>query len=301
MRGITTTCLALLAGAGAAGAQNSTACAEGLYIVVARGTFEAKGAGVTGVLANNVAGQVKGSTVVPLDYPASFANPDYITSVSDGVAAMQGVLGKYTADCPDGKVAVMGYSQGAQVSMDTICGGSGGTFDSAAPLAANKVENNLVAIVLFGDPTHRANTTYDKGTSINNGAFQRGDASVQVCTKYADRLVSYCDTGDVYCDLGADGKVHRSYVQKYGDDTVKYIVAKYNAAVKNGGGNSTAIGTATATTAAPTTSGSATVSGTARGTAAPLPTTVAASGPVVRASLYLGVPLAMLAMFQALW
>ncbi|POR33881.1 Acetylxylan esterase 2 [Tolypocladium paradoxum] len=297
MRGLTTTAVAaaMLGASGAASAaQNSDTCANGLHIIVARGTGERQGSGVTGLLADRIAGQVQGSKVAPLDYPASLTDPAYDVSVGDGVKAMQGALDRYTAACPDSKVVVMGYSQGAQVSMDAICGGAGGVFDSATPLAVNKVENNIVAIVLFGDPTHRANTTYDKGTSIRNGIFQRSNASVEVCAKYADRLVSYCDTGDTYCDAGKDKKVHGTYVQKYGDDSVKYIVAQYNAATENGGGTSTAAasGTATtATTAAPTGSGSAAVSGTTR---------AAASGLVVSGSLYLGVPLAVLAMFQAL-
>lgn len=113
MRGLTTASAALLAaGAGAvSAAPDSAACARGLHIVVARGTGEPPGAGVTGLLAAKIAGQVAGSAVSPLDYPATFTSPDYEDSVADGVRAMQGALDRYTAACPDGKVAVMGYSQ----------------------------------------------------------------------------------------------------------------------------------------------------------------------------------------------
>ncbi|KND87502.1 Acetylxylan esterase 2 [Tolypocladium ophioglossoides CBS 100239] len=288
MRGITTTAVALLAAA-----QNTAVCAPGLHIVVARGTGEPQGAGVTGLLADRIAAQVQGSAVAPLDYPATFTDPNYDASVAAGTKAMQAALDNYTAACPGAKVAVMGYSQGAHLSMDAICGGAGDGFDTAAPLAVSEVDGNVVAIVLFGDPTHRANTTYDRGTSIKNGVFQRSNASVAACTRYADRLVSYCDTGDVYFDAGQDKKVHSSYVQKYGDDIVEYVVAKYSGA-----------GNATATTPASAASGSATASGTrAAPTTAAAATAAAAaaaaSGRVV-GGLYLGVPLAMLAIFQAL-
>lgn len=137
----------------------------------------------------------------------------------------------------------------------------------------------------------------------------RTNASVEVCTRYADRLVSYCDTGDVYCDAGKDKKVHGTYVQKYGDDMVKYIVDKYNAATKSGGRNSTATASGGATTAAPTASGSGSATAAPTGSAsatvsaaAATTTTAAAGAPglVGSGALYLGVPLAMLAVFQAL-
>lgn len=79
--------------------------------------------------------------------------------------------------------------------MDAFCGGSGGLGGGGDldPLASNVVNPNgmsqppirfmffswvrgwiakrslVVAIVLFGDPSHVANTTYDKGTSKNDG------------------------------------------------------------------------------------------------------------------------------------
>lgn len=197
-------------------------------MIVARGTGEPQGTGHTGLLAERIQKEIDGSQTVPLDYPASFMDPPYDESVGGGVKAMQTALDNYTAACPDSKVAILAYSQGAQVSMDAICGGSGGGFDDAKPLAMSKVKYNIVAIVLFGDPSHVANTTYDKGTSVRNGIFGRNREAMGVCDKYTDRMVSFCDTGDVYCDMGNDKAVHFLYFEKYADEALKFVVDRFN-------------------------------------------------------------------------
>ncbi|PWI69535.1 hypothetical protein PCL_01182 [Purpureocillium lilacinum] len=296
--------LALLAGAASAApsisGRNATTCATGLYIVVARGTTEPQGAGVTGLLAGNITAKIPGSKVEALVYPATFSDPAYQDSVADGVKGMQSVVNNYLDACPDGKMAIMGYSQGAHVGMDAVCGGSGGVFDAARALPTADIKKNVIAMVFFGDPTHVANLTYDKGTSIKNGLFERSNSSVDTCKQYSDRLVSYCDTGDVYCDVGKDKKVHGGYVEKYGDDVIKYVVDKYHAAIM-GTNSTTTTATSSATgtaTVAPTGSGSATATttggasatgtGTGTGTGAASPTkTAGAAGLSAGKGLYM--------------
>lgn len=80
---------------------------------------------------------------------------------------------------------VIGYSQGAQVATNTFCGGGGSGFGDDDALPENLVEDHgmlhklrreekiltptVAAIILFGDPSHVANATYNKGTADNNG------------------------------------------------------------------------------------------------------------------------------------
>ncbi|KAM4067038.1 cutinase domain-containing protein [Hirsutella rhossiliensis] len=311
MRGNVASTLALMAGVAAAAAHNSSStCAAGLYLIVARGTSELKGAGISGPLADRVAEHIKGSTVVPLDYPATLTNPIYDDSVGDGVDALQEAVHNYTQSCPDAKVALMGYSQGAQLTTDALCGGTGAGFESAKPLSADLIRKNIVAIVLFGDPSHVINTRYDKGTSVKNGVFERNNATVRVCETYSDRMVSYCDTGDVFCDNGQDKKVHSSYIKRYGDDALKFIVDRYNKAAKSTGGtNLTSSSTASGgtATAAPTASSTGST-GASGGSSAATPAatgagggnTSAASGLVAGGSVYLALSLVMAAALQAL-
>lgn len=86
-------------------------CAEGLYVVVARGTNEEEGTGFMGVIADSIVEQIEDSRVEAVDYPASFSSPDYFTSEKEGADAVQELLTDYYEACPNGKIAYLGYSQ----------------------------------------------------------------------------------------------------------------------------------------------------------------------------------------------
>ncbi|KAK1245470.1 hypothetical protein MKX08_005099 [Trichoderma sp. CBMAI-0020] len=245
--------LALLAGSSAVAAASAPTCAKGLYLVVARGSEEAPGTGVTGNLTSQIAAKVPGSLVAAVDYPATLE--DYESSEGKGVQAMQKLLGAYGQACPDSKIAILGYSQGAQVSSDSVCGGAGEPFIDDKALSTS-IMDNVVAVAIFGDPTHVANTTYDRGTSVHNGIFNRTDASLAVCKSYASRIISYCDTGDIYCDGGSNATVHHLYIDRYGSDIVDFVVSQYQKAADSSNSSSTSTAPpATSATATPTSGG----------------------------------------------
>lgn len=52
----------------------------------------------------------------------------------------------------------------------------------------------------------------------------------KVCDNYSDMLRSYCDTGDVYCDSGDVRSVHGGYVERYGEDVVRFVIQRWNKA-----------------------------------------------------------------------
>ncbi|KAM0512966.1 hypothetical protein ACHAPE_008326 [Trichoderma viride] len=247
--------LALLAGSSAVTAASAPTCAKGLYMVVARGSEEAPGTGVTGNLTSQIAAKVPGSQVAAVDYPATLN--DYESSEGKGVQAMQKLLGAYGQACPDSKIAILGYSQGAQVSSDSVCGGAGNPFIDDKALSTS-IMDNVVAVAIFGDPTHVANITYDRGTSVHNGLFNRTDASLDVCKSYASRIISYCDTGDIYCDSGSNATVHHLYIDRYGSDIVDFVVNQYQKAAGSSSNSSS-------TTAPPATSATATATPTSGG------------------------------------
>ncbi|KAJ3464542.1 hypothetical protein MRS44_009328 [Fusarium solani] len=271
---------ALLVAAALAQKSKNVECADGLYLVVARGTGEEKGAGITGEVAEDVADRVKGSIVEPLDYPATFLDPAYDESEADGVKAMTELLTNYHSSCPDGKIAVFGYSQ-----ANTFCGGSGGSFPDNKPISTDLVEDSVVAIIIFGDPSHVANASYNQGTGEKNGVFAR--TNITLCEDQYTKtgvIRSYCDTGDTYCDQGSDEDVHGEYVSKYGDEVVEYVVDQYEKAVREGSkSTSAATGTGTATeaatgTATGTETGSASTASETESAATSTPTATAAPG-----------------------
>ncbi|KAJ4174433.1 hypothetical protein NW754_004851 [Fusarium falciforme] len=295
---------ALLVAAALAQKSKNVECADGLYLVVARGTGEEKGAGITGEVAEDVADRVKGSIVEPLDYPATFLDPDYDESEAAGVKAMTELLTNYHSSCPDGKIAVFGYSQGGQVATDTFCGGSGGSFPDNKPISTDLVEDSVVAIIIFGDPSHVANASYNQGTGEKNGVFAR--TNITLCEDQYTKtgiIRSYCDTGDTYCDRGSDEDVHGEYVSKYGDEVVEYVVDQYEKAVREGTkSTSTATATGTATeaatgTATETETGSASTASGTESAATSTPTAAPGNG---AAGLAPGLALAAVPVFLAI-
>ena len=117
-------------------------CAKGLYILYARGTGEPQDTGMTHGISVDIAKRIPGSKVVPVVFPATFTAPPYQDSVADGVKNMQERILQYAKDCPDGKMALLGYSQGAHVTMDSVCGGSGGVFDKVPPIPEEIVKKS---------------------------------------------------------------------------------------------------------------------------------------------------------------
>ncbi|KAJ4412564.1 hypothetical protein N0V85_003657 [Neurospora sp. IMI 360204] len=254
-------------------------CATGIHLIVARGSTEAPGLGRIGVVARNVTLLIPGSTIEAIDYPATFAN--YTTSEEKGAIGFEKRLVDYHEKCPDTKVALLGYSQGAHAMMDSLCGGVPGEgSDYQASKGYLEVFNEtVVAAVAYGDPSHTAGAPWNLGSSTKTGIFAR--ENMTSCLPLASHIASWCDTGDIYCDSGSDLTVHGGYFGNYTMETVKWIVEKYNASIaagQNGGsdsGNSTSTVPAPSSTstgvAVPTGSGSAVVSATPSASASGAP------------------------------
>ncbi|KAH8693973.1 cutinase-domain-containing protein [Talaromyces proteolyticus] len=278
MRGVYITAIGGLAAAVTAANSNIT-CATGLYILCARGSGELTtypghpelppNTGGFGEIALAIAKQVNGSIVAGVDYPATNPVPDnfnltdpsaiqnlnltgYYQSENTGVSSILQNINQYHSSCPDSKIALIGYSQGAQVVEDALCGGTGGTFNSDAPLSPDLVKQNVVAVAVAGDPTHIANLTIDRGTAVHNGRFPR--TNITVCQQYDDITASWCDKNDVFCDSGDSITVHESYVGTYATQIVEFVVEKYKNASSQSTPTPTPSSSATATSTSPPTS-----------------------------------------------
>jgi acetylxylan esterase len=100
--------------------QAQAGCAP-IHIIVARASTEAKGYGVTGTLARAVEKDIPGTTSEPIDYPAVLS--PYFQSEAAGVRETKKQLTAYVKRCPQTKMILMGYSQGADVVGSVLCGG----------------------------------------------------------------------------------------------------------------------------------------------------------------------------------
>jgi hypothetical protein len=80
-------------------------------------------------------------------------------------------------NCPNQEEVLLGYSQGAEVSMDVVAGNSevGGTVTPVS----TAISSHVVAIANFGDPGHVVGESWDRGTATLKGLFPRGSAQIR--------------------------------------------------------------------------------------------------------------------------
>ncbi|KAF1991070.1 carbohydrate esterase family 5 protein, partial [Aulographum hederae CBS 113979] len=190
------------------------------HIIVARGSNEPQGPGVIGSLANMTMRDAPGTSMESIVWPATIDN--YANSSSEGTAATTAALSAKVLQCPQTKIIMMGYSQGAHVIGDSLCGG--GLVGLPTPPVDPAISANVVAIVQYGDPRHLPNMPYDIGTSIKTGLFPRNLAT-QSCSRFAPLLRSFCDTGDPFCDQGTAIEVHRRYAREYNAQAREFVAA----------------------------------------------------------------------------
>lgn len=147
---------------------SSQACVSGnaVHMIVARASLEPPGFGVLANISTRVMEQLPGSNAEAVVYPATLDG--YQNSEGQGVAAMTQLVNSYAQACPSSKVVLMGYSQGAQVTADTVCGSTISGFAQTQAIST-AVLDKVSAIMLMGDPTHAVNQPYDQGTSTKAG------------------------------------------------------------------------------------------------------------------------------------
>ncbi|KAI3397159.1 hypothetical protein diail_11133 [Diaporthe ilicicola] len=234
---------------------SSQACVSGnaVHMIVARASLEPPGFGVLANISTRVMQELPGSNAEAVVYPATLDM--YPTSEGAGVTAMTQLVNSYAQACPSSKMVLMGYSQGAQVTADVVCGSTVNGFAKTQAISS-AVTEKVAAIMLMGDPTHFTGQSYDEGTSTKNGVFPRNDSSS--CAPVANKMVSFCNSGDTFCDSGNNLTVHLSYVQTNGTSAVNFITQK----VKGGSGSSNSSGSSSG-------SGTVTTSAASRGVAAP--------------------------------
>ena len=126
--------------------QVTSSCATGVHMIVARGSTEPQGEGPIVNVSNAVEAAVPGSDSVAVIYPATLL--PYASSEEAGVKNMTLMIQQYVASCPDTKIALLGFSQGAQVIGDTLGGGTFGLFSKTAPLDKSVTKNSEFSIIL---------------------------------------------------------------------------------------------------------------------------------------------------------
>jgi acetylxylan esterase len=221
---------ASVAGAMPASATASTGSCPAVQLIVARASTESPGDGVIGALATLIQGDVNatvGNEAVV--YPATLTN--YASSVAKGDSAMATDIENAVSSCPNEKIILLGYSQGAQVVGDVLAGGGGGPElgPETAPVPAADAAK-VIAAIQFGDPRHQPNLSpIDLGTDPGaQGIFpvQTGQSRAA----FGTILRSWCDTGDPFCAGGNNLEAHLDYTTKYDTAANTFVEGRLSAA-----------------------------------------------------------------------
>jgi acetylxylan esterase len=204
--------------------QAATTCAA-VHIITARASGESAGEGITSALVDQIISSSKQTiTRASVTYPATLNN--YASSSAQGVSALKTQLTAQVQSCPNQKIVLAGYSQGAHVILDVVGGGGGGSLGAAtAPIAAN-IASHVVAFASFGDPRHVTNQAFDLGSSRRNGLFPRTAAQLQVLSGFASKIQAYCDSNDEFCDSGFSLNVHLTYLNRDQNAATSFVLGK---------------------------------------------------------------------------
>lgn len=154
----------------------------------------------------------------------------YEDSVATGVEMTEDLAGKIALRCPDTKIFLTGYSQGAEV-MSAVARRSGAGQSYLEP-------DSVAGVALFADPTRDGGTPLQPGGDSSPGPVPgaEGDSVSQVVSgleemttpdarglstdktgidgfgELQDRTVSWCLMGDYVCGLPADSELTNDIV-----------------------------------------------------------------------------------------
>lgn len=202
--------------AAAPAAAKDPAC-PAIEVVFARGTFEAPGIGETGQAFIDALNTRLGGDPVDVygvNYPASL---DF-QAAADGVVDASAKVEDIAANCPDTKIVLGGYSQGAAVAayttLDAVPPGLVLPDGITGPMPAS-VAPHVAAVALFGTP--------------DNWFLNLVDSSAPPITVghlYAAKTVQQCNPGDPVCSPGgADRAAHSAYKDNGAADQAAAFVA----------------------------------------------------------------------------
>lgn len=198
------------------------------------------------------------------------AGSDYCTAVTEGTGNGKQQITAYAAKCPNSKLVLSGYSEGADVVGDIMAGG-GGTYNghcaTTSPLdASSDAVCQLAAVMVFGNPRHVPNTSYNVDSGVAGlGQYPRTPEQAAILASYADKLHDWCNINDPTCANGLGTNQaepwHTNYFDLVTGEAASWAVSKIHAAKScakmTSSSSSSSMMASTSTKAAMTTSSSA--------------------------------------------
>jgi cutinase len=172
-------------------------CAD-VEVVFARGTGEPPGVGEVGqAFIDSLRSKVGGKSVgvYGVNYPATLDFPTALDGIDDAGHRVEHM----SATCPNTKMVLGGFSQGAAV-MGFITSAAipdGAPANAPRPMPPD-VANHVAAVALFGTPSH----------SFMNVI---GVPPIIIGPLYIPKTTELCAPGDPICSDGGDWGAHNAY------------------------------------------------------------------------------------------
>ena len=181
---VVTSCLTLLSAPILMSPASAAPCPD-VEVTFARGTNEPAGIGGVGqAFVDSLRSQVGGRSfgVYHVNYPAT---EDWPPSASAGASDANAHVQSVVANCPNTKLVLGGYSQGAMViDLITIARASVAGFN-AATLSADEADH-VAAVAVFGNPTYR----------------YLGGPITEISPWYGAKAIDLCAPSDPICTPG---------------------------------------------------------------------------------------------------
>ncbi|MCV7041198.1 cutinase family protein [Mycolicibacterium moriokaense] len=183
----------LVAGATGVAVAQGPDCPD-VQVVFARGTGEPAGAGRVGdAFVEALRPLVPGKTVsvYAVNYPATL---DFMRA-ADGANDASAFVQNTAVNCPDTKIVLGGYSQGAAV-VDIITVAATPTLSFVNPMPP-AVADHVAAVAVFGNPSIKL----------------LGGPLTTLSPQYGYKTIDLCNGGDPVCSSGDDRPAHSHYVE----------------------------------------------------------------------------------------
>ncbi|MDT5049329.1 MAG: cutinase [Mycobacterium sp.] len=171
-------------------------------VVFARGTGEPVGPGGAGqAFIDSLTAQLPGRTVniYPVDYPAT---NDYLNSARAGAGDADAHVQSTVANCPNTKMVLGGYSQGA------------GVVDMTSHQLPPQIGKHVAAVALFGNPA----STYAKQLSDNQ--------IPTIDPAYRPKTIDICLPDDMICADGGNILAHLGYVPDATNQAATFVAGR---------------------------------------------------------------------------
>lgn len=185
-------------------AATAAACPD-IEVVFARGTGEPPGAGRVGdAFVGSLRSQVGGRSVgtYGVNYPAS---RDFLAA-ADGANDASGHVQYMAGNCPDTRLVLGGYSQGAAV-IDVVAAVPIPVLGFTQPLPPEAADH-IAALAVFGNPAARL------GQPLTSSQ------------QYGARAIDLCTNGDPVCSPGTDFNAHKAYTPGMTNQAASFVAGR---------------------------------------------------------------------------